>query len=62
MRSWKEPGNQLMNLSLKLKPVVKVGRLIILGIKFLKLTLKDETALIKIGLVWFVQGTYFLLE
>ena len=34
MRSWKEPGNQLMNLSLKLKPVVKVGRLTILGIKF----------------------------
>ena len=34
MGSWKEPGNQLMNLSLKLKPVVKIGRLIFLGIKF----------------------------
>lgn len=53
-----------MNLSLKLKPVVKVGRLIFLGIKFyqVKLTLKDETAVIKIGLVLFIQGTYFLLE
>ena len=53
-----------MNLSLKLKPVVKVGRLIFLGIKFyqVKLTLKDEAAVIKIGLVLFIQGTYFLLE